>query len=151
MVAELKIVSSEEKTPQERYIESHPEYRAKSRKQCRDKNPAYLLEYAYNLKARVFAKLGNRCNNPQCGTPGGVTDVRCLQIDHVRNDGHEERYTNSSGNKRILGSRTTFWNRVLKDTEGKYQLLCANCNTIKAWENNQARLMAESRRKGDTP
>ena len=37
------------------------------------------------------------------------------------------------------------YQRALKDTEGRYQILCANCNTIKAWEYNQCRLLAASK------
>ncbi len=98
-------------------------------------------EYAYNLKLQVFAKFGNRCNNPACLVPGGCTDVRCLQVDHVHNDGNLERRYGSGGRGRVAILR-----RALLDTEGRYQLLCANCNTSKAWDNNQARLRAASRR-----
>ena len=96
----------------------HPELVDAARKRHRAK-----------LKAQVYAKFGNRCNNPECSTPGGCTDVRCLQIDHVHNDGHKERRPNGSRPRyRIL-------REALNDTEGRFQLLCANCNTIKAWEN----------------
>lgn len=43
-------------------------------------------------------------------------------------------------------SRAGILMRALRDTEGRYQLLCANCNTIKAWEHNQIRLLAASKR-----
>jgi hypothetical protein len=105
------------------------------------------LTFFYKLKARVYAKYGNRCNNPECSTPGGCTDVRCLQIDHVNDDGSKDRYAFSNGKmKGHRGGRTIFYKRVLQDTEGRFQLLCANCNTVKSWETNQLRLAAERRR-----
>lgn len=61
--------------------------------------------------------MGNKCN--RCG----FDDLRALQIDHVYSGGrHEQR------------SSLTFYKRVIesyKKKEGKYQLLCANCNWIK--------------------
>ena len=55
--------------------------------------------------------------------PGGCTDPRALQIDHVNNDGHAEP---------LKAYRYGFLKSVLADTAGRFQLLCANCNVIKA-------------------
>lgn len=86
------------------------------------------------LKEKIFLKLGNRCNNSECrwinsdGTQC-CTDCRCLQIDHVNGGGYQE--------KRIIRNRLTFLKKVLSDTTGMYQLLCANCNWIKRVEKNE--------------
>lgn len=86
----------------------------------------YAPEYYQNLRKKVFRKLGNKCSNSDCSVLGGCTDLRCLQIDHVSGGGSEEL-------RRM--SRITFLKKVLADTKGEYQLLCANCNWIKRHEN----------------
>jgi len=76
-------------------------------------------EKYYELKAgctKSWAKVCARC---------GFTDERALQIDHVNGCGYEERKRCKSG---------AYLRRVLADTEGKYQILCANCNWIKKSE-----------------
>lgn len=60
-------------------------------------------------------------------------DLRALQIDHIDNNGAEER-------RKLFGSRlcagTTFYRWLRKnDYPIGYQVLCANCNTIKHQEN----------------
>lgn len=92
-------------------------------------------EYVKRLKDKVFQKLGNRCNNPACqwlnadGSRGCI-DRRCLQIDHVFGNGSKDR-------KRDNFCHGTLLRRVLKDEEGLYQLLCANCNWIKRFVNRE--------------
>jgi hypothetical protein len=73
-------------------------------------------------KAAAFEKLGKKCM--RCG----FDDVRALQIDHVNGGGHRERTEVFKGNPR------QFYKAVAKDMEGKYQILCANCNCIKRVE-----------------
>jgi len=76
------------------------------------------------LKRRAFSLLGDKCRI--CG----YSDFRALQIDHINNDGVKERQIRKS-------NPPAFFNRILKsikNKEGKYQLLCANCNTIKELE-----------------
>lgn len=80
-------------------------------------------------KQAVYDKLGNKCSNPDCrwlneDGSTGCMDVRCLQIDHVNDDAVP------SGDG-ALKSSCLFYVRVINDTEGRYQLLCSNCNWIK--------------------
>ncbi len=102
----------------EKYRESHRTALATQSKDLRK-------EY----KEQAYTKLGNKCASTDCawingdGTVG-CTDVRCLQIDHVNNDGA------SSGDH---GSGNRLYLKVINDTEGRYQLLCANCNWIKRY------------------
>lgn len=79
------------------------------------KNNSVKAYYA-RLKDKVYDKLGRVCAH--CG----FSDERALQIDHVNGCGYEERKRCKSG---------AYLRRVLEDTEGKYQILCANCNWIK--------------------
>lgn len=92
------------------------------------------------LRSKVILRFGARCANKNCLVPGGCTDVRALQIDHVHNDGAEERRKYGVAGPR--GGQTplprskmqAIYQLALEDTEGRYQLLCANCNVIKEHE-----------------
>lgn len=96
----------------------------------------YLKNSLARLKDEVFNKLGNRCSNPDCAWVNvdgsrGCTDRRCLQIDHVNGKGKQER-------KKLKNSgRYGLYLRVLRDKDGEYQCLCANCNWIKLVVNNE--------------
>jgi hypothetical protein len=96
------------------------------------------------LRNKVVLKLGSRCANPNCLVPGGCRDLRALQIDHVNNDGAEERKrvggsTGPKGGQRALprSKMEAIYTLAFEDNEGRYQLLCANCNVIKEHERRQ--------------
>lgn len=73
------------------------------------------------LRSRIVAALGGRCI--YCG----FSDPRCLQIDHINGDGAEER--------RAHGGMSYLTN-ILADIEsGRYQVLCANHQWIKRFDN----------------
>jgi hypothetical protein len=82
-------------------------------------------------RIKIFSLLGNRCANPYNLNHGDfLLDWRCLQIDHVNGDGH------SQGKK----GHEMYMKKILKAIEAgskDYQLLCANCNWIKRYENNE--------------
>jgi len=91
-------------------------------KLCLSKDNTTRLQNLYSIsKESVFDKLGRRCN--KCG----FTDSRALQIDHVNGGGRKE-----GGNRGY-----SFYRDVLKDTTGKYQVLCANCNWIKRFDKKE--------------
>ena len=77
---------------------------------------SYQTAYRRRQRAKVLAHLGGKCR--QCAFP----DERALEIDHVQGDGAKERTQ-----RRRMGSRYVY-KHVLSDTEGRFQLLCANCN-----------------------
>lgn len=82
----------------------------------------------YRLKLEIFEILGNKCSNPHCLVPGGCIEKRCLQIDHINNNGNKERKT---------FTRWSYYKHVLEDLRKgnqNYALLCANCNWIKRRE-----------------
>lgn len=64
--------------------------------------------------------------------------MRTLQLDHVFGGGLRER----TGDNGLRRSRVFVWGMALKDDEGRYQILCANCHAIKSHEENQCRLLA---------
>lgn len=64
-------------------------------------------------------KLGNKCY--QCGN----NESQVLCVDHVNDDGQSERASGMSPVK--------LWNKIIKDDlDGRYQLLCFNCNLKKS-------------------
>lgn len=79
-------------------------------------------------KLLAYKKLGNKCAD--CN----FSDIRALQIDHKDDDGK---------NDRMLGNRAAFYQKVIEDTTGRYQLLCANCNWIKRHEKYYAKQLKE--------
>ena len=87
--------------------------------------------YSRGLRSTIFNLLGDKCF--KCG----FFDKRALQIDHVFGDGHLER---SKSTKELNIGSKSFYKRVLlslNNNEGRYQLLCANCNWIKRHENKE--------------
>ena len=73
------------------------------------------------LRIRVLEHLGDKC--VKCG----FDDERALQIDHIHGGGRRELQR--------LGGTYRVYKLVLKSDPGvKYQLLCANCNWIKRFE-----------------
>lgn len=84
------------------------------------------------IKRAIYDLLGNRCANPFNIEHGDfLTELRCLQIDHVHGDGRAQR----------LGKNPYKYLKQILDelTYGStdYQLLCANCNWIKAIEHKK--------------
>jgi len=83
-----------------------------------------------NLRKKILELLGNKCSNPNCLVPGGCVDIRCLQVDHINGGGCKEVAIYKEDYIRHL------YSELLKGTD-KYQLLCANCNTIKKVEKKE--------------
>lgn len=79
-------------------------------------------EKTSKIRQQILDKYGNKC--VKCG----FSDWRALQIDHINGGGSKE--------VRFLG-QNKYFKSVLADTTGKYQLLCANCNWIKRFENKE--------------
>jgi hypothetical protein len=89
-----------------------------------------LRESRHRHRKLALIKLGDKC--ARCG----FDDVRALQIDHVNGGGCKER-GRTRNNKFGSGTRIAFYKKVINDTEGLYQCLCANCNWIKRSENKE--------------
>jgi 5-methylcytosine-specific restriction endonuclease McrA len=70
------------------------------------------------IKALAVSILGGAC-------PCGVDDVDVLCVDHVNDDGQKERKSGVSG--------ITIYRRIIRgENDGRYQLLCFNCNLRKS-------------------
>lgn len=80
------------------------------------------LEASRRRRKAVLALLGGRCM--RCG----FDDPRALQVDHVHDDGYEERHAEKNHYRKMIA-------KILRGEElDRYQLLCANCNWIKRAE-----------------
>lgn len=104
-------------------LEYNKLYREKNRIKIREKQRITRRKY----KDLVLSHYGNKCKH--CD----FDDVRALQIDHIYNNGAEER--KSLGGQQVSGWR--FYKILIERSypEG-YQTLCANCNNIKQWDTN---------------
>jgi len=100
--------------------------RARNYKRLNSDDVKKSLRQSYHaLKMRVIKVLGGKCK--RCG----ITDWRVLQVDHVNGGGTREA-------KVLKLKARGFYQHVLKNAHsGKYQLLCANCNWIKRYENHE--------------
>lgn len=82
-----------------------------------------VAERYRRIRGRVIAAYGGKCC--KCG----FADPRALHVDHVNGDGGKERKGRSPAG---------IMRRIVKEGfPPKYQLLCANCNTIKMYENRE--------------
>ena len=80
----------------------------------------------HERRNRIIELLGGECVN--CG----YSDSRALQIDHVNGGGSRERYS--------FSCNSTYMTHVLMKVESgsaDYQILCANCNSIKMREQKE--------------
>lgn len=112
------------------YSDSHPERRKRWYRTYYDKNQEKIKEKEFNrvekLRKEVFAAYGNKCSC--CGE----TEPLFLTIDHVFNDGAEERKKNF-GSQAGTGVGNMY--RLVKKKgfpKDRYALLCYNCNCGKA-------------------
>src|ERR1700686_4965540 len=81
-------------------------------------------ERTRRIRERVIAKYGSRCQCPGCG----ISRYQILAIDHVNGGGCRER------RKKKSYSAQTFYSYLDKHTKlGRYQLLCHDCNSAKAY------------------
>ncbi|CAK0755098.1 hypothetical protein CCP1ISM_50030 [Azospirillaceae bacterium] len=117
------------KTPKRKQWQK--EYRGKNMERIRKNND----KYNHNVRQRVVEILGGKCK--RCG----FQDIRALQIDHINGGGYKEIRKNSAKVRYRLVLES------VQRKENKYQLLCANCNWIKRYENKESRELGGAPRK----
>ena len=110
------------------------EARRESRRKWRLTHPTQESEYVNarnrRLRAAALEILGNKCFRSP------FSDSRALQIDHVKGDGPADREKREASGI----SRGRYYKIVIESVmneEGKYQILCANCNWIKRVEDDE--------------
>lgn len=94
-------------------------------------HPNYHKEWETKIKLECFnhySPNGIKCANPYNFHKEEITDIRVLQLDHIEGSG-----------KRQISSITSNFYLWLKrhNFPPGYQILCANCNWIKRWENKE--------------
>ena len=77
----------------------------------------------FALRQAAVVALGGKC--VRCGYD---ISIYALQIDHIHSDGAAERATPGHNQDRL------YKNIAQNGSQGRYQLLCANCNAIKRME-----------------
>lgn len=119
-----------------RYEARHPERTKESKRRSREKEAnrqaARTREQGRRdrIRAEVIRLLGGRCL--RCG----FDDARALHVDHVHDDGAHDRL--QFGGRRSYNTYGFFRAVIEAASSGRYQLLCANCNTIKEWERKRS-------------
>ncbi len=88
----------------------------------REKAQRRWRENRRRLRREATEALGGRCVH--CG----LDDFRCLQIDHVNDDGYDDRKRDGSTWYQKMVRR------IIAGDTAPYQLLCANCNWIKRFD-----------------
>ena len=94
-------------------------YYKNNRKKCNE----IFKKYATKLRRDVIKGYGGKC--VKCG----FNDKRALQIDHVNGGGTKER--------KLLSNHQIFLRIKKENFPTQYQILCANCNSIKRIENKE--------------
>lgn len=94
-----------------------------SREEIRARHLAYMSDRRKRLRVDAISKYGGKC------TRCGFSDPRALQFDHVHGGGTRELKKH--------GMKPSYYKMILENMDGKYQLLCANCNWIKRHEEKE--------------
>lgn len=121
----------------ERWKEIVSAGRAKWKAENRDEHREAQREHRYTVRKEILALLSNGAL--ECNHCAYDYDWRALQIDHINGGGRKD--------PRTIGGNTNLWafRAWLKENlaEGKalYQVLCANCNWIKRYENDEVSLI----------
>lgn len=121
------------KQSKERYqrIKDTPEYKALKLKNAKDRYRRLRDHITNQRRERNKAKrleVMELLGGPFCKSCG-YTDMRALQFDHIDGSGRIDR-------KKYGGQPTKVWARIKKETH-LFQVLCANCNSIKRHEERE--------------
>ena len=97
----------------EHYVENRELYLTRGKKRAQE------------IRLSALRKISNPAKCNRCG----LDDLRCLDIDHLKNDGSQERRAKSS--HKLC---TEILKMDEKEIGEKYQVLCKNCNWIRYLE-----------------
>lgn len=100
---------------------------------CAECSNAACRASSQKLRLEVILHLGDQCQ--ECGYDA---DRRAFVVDHVNGDGADARRAGVGGSGLL--------HAALADTEGKFQLLCWNCNSIKRVANEECGVRGAKRR-----
>src|SRR3990167_1809885 len=108
-------------------------YISKNRKRLLEKVKLWQKKCRLKRKSKIMSLLGNKCVNHLRNYGNQGDDIRVLQIDHVNGGGTKEISkwrSNSMGYYKYIIEN-------FSNLNGKYQLLCSNCNWIKRYEKKE--------------
>jgi len=108
-------------------------FRARHPLKCRQ----YCKEWNIRLKYEIFSHYSGE--QPKCAKCG-FSDIRALCLDHIYNDGAEERRRITNGEKRSLNGQKIYQWIKKNNFPNRYQILCFNCNIIKQRELTDKRI-----------
>ena len=125
---------------QKQWRKEHPEKSSEYSKRYHDKRSSTLAgresynaymrvknkEYWHRIRNDALDLLGGKCI--KCG----YSDKRALQFDHINGGGTKDMKSHKSSYayyKKVYES--------IRSGEQKFQILCANCNWIKRYENDE--------------
>jgi len=115
------------------FIRRHPEYRERQKENLkryhkehynREESVRRCKERRIKIRIELFHLLGGKCVRCE------ESDVRCLQIDHVNGGGCKEA-------RKLGRDYYSVYLKKIKSGSKDYQLLCANCQWRKRWENKE--------------
>ena len=111
----------------EKNKEKNREYKRLNMRKYRAENPEKHREQSRKAKKKIkdalFDMYGRECK--RCG----FSDERALTLDHILNNGSEER--------KALGERGVYYRALLPENFDEYQTLCMNCQFIKRVESKR--------------
>jgi len=123
------------KTYHQKYYLKNKEKLLKQQKDRIDSDPDFKARKNYmdrkrdaDAKKIIYDVLGG----PKCIHCGYDKDIRALQLDHINGGGSKDRKSNRSTSKIVRRYKAD-----LSQLKLIYQVLCANCNVIKKYENNE--------------
>lgn len=126
MIGDKKLTPAERN---KRWREKHPDRAKASVKNWQDRNREtvrkWCRDFSEKIRLECFALFGSVCC--RCD----FSDTRALQLDHI--NGAEEPAGHKMRGGRYLYLALIKGERELED----FQLLCANCNSIKRFENGE--------------
>uniref|UniRef100_A0A6M3LEB4 Uncharacterized protein n=1 Tax=viral metagenome TaxID=1070528 RepID=A0A6M3LEB4_9ZZZZ len=114
------------------HIERGKEYQKKYYQEHREEELKYSRKRNVELK---WAALSHYSKGTMSCKWCGFSDIRALSIDHINNNGKEDR--------KITGMGTPFyqWLKNNNYPEGEYQVLCMNCQFIKKFHADDRELL----------
>jgi hypothetical protein len=124
-----------------RWIKNHPKKIKEYDKKHLKPRAIANAKRRRKLRTQAIIKLGGRCASSNCkwineDGSRGCTDFRILQFDHVKGGGTKHR-------KKI--GFEALCRQVFKNKRKKFQLLCVNCNWIKAFVKREFKFKYEMR------
>ena len=137
-------MSVKSKKSREEILLYQREYSRKRRKNMSVEQKSKYNEYAMNWynkhsverRLKVLSCVSNEIKCNKCG----FDDWRALHIDHVNGGGNKDRKLNA-----------TMYNPYhlmikIQANKGMFQLLCANCNWIKRYDNKECKKLSTNKK-----